>query len=246
MAGIGKTPLALQWAHLAAGDYPDGQLYVNLRGFDSTGRVVSPGDALRDMLHTLGALPASLPDTVDARASMYRTLLSTRRMLLVLDNARDTDQVRPLLPGGGQSLVVITSRNSLAGVVALHGARLVRLDPFTAAEAHEFLARRVGAARADAAPAAVQRLARACTGLPLALAVVAARAVANPSFPLDLLAAELANTVAPLDLLAGGQAELDLREVFSWSQRALRPGRGTDVPHAGRPPRTGDLCRLRR
>jgi len=120
------------------------------------------------------------------------------------------------------------------------------LDPFTAAEAHEFLARRVGAARADAAPAAVQRLARACTGLPLALAVVAARAVANPSFPLDLLAAELANTVAPLDLLAGGQAELDLREVFSWSQRALRPGRGTDVPHAGRPPRTGDLCRLRR
>ncbi|GAB3853095.1 BTAD domain-containing putative transcriptional regulator [Dactylosporangium cerinum] len=223
MAGVGKTSLALHWAHSRAADYPDGQLYVNLRGFDASGRAVDPGDALRDLLQSLGVTPAALPDGLEARAGMWRTLLSTRRVLVVIDNARDAQQVQPLLPGRTDSMVIVTSRNRLASLVALADATLIPLEPFSTAEAHQFLTLRLGGLRTSAAPAAAQRLCEACAGLPLALAIVAARGVANPLFPLDLLASELANSVGPLDALVGGDAEVDLREVISWSYRALQP-----------------------
>jgi DNA-binding SARP family transcriptional activator/tetratricopeptide (TPR) repeat protein len=223
MAGVGKTSLALHWAHSRATEHPDGQLYVNLRGFDASGQAVDPGDALRDLLQALGVVPAALPDGLEARAGMWRTLLSTRRVLVVLDNARDARQVQPLLPGRTDSMLIVTSRNLLASLVAHADATLIPLEPLTADEAHQFLSRRLGERRTSAAPAAVRRLCEACGGLPLALAIVAARAVANPLFPLDLLAAELANSVEPLDILVGDDAEVDLREVFSWSYRALRP-----------------------
>ncbi|GAA5193260.1 BTAD domain-containing putative transcriptional regulator [Rugosimonospora acidiphila] len=227
MAGVGKTTLALHWAHTHAADFPDGQLYVNLRGFDATGRPAEPNDALRDLLQSLGVAPATLPDEAEARGALLRTLLASRRLVIVLDNARDARQVEPLLPGRTDSRVIVTSRNRLASLVARASANLVNLEPFTGDEAAQFLTKRLGPARARGAPRALERLHDACGGLPLALAIVAARGVLNPVFPLDLLASEMTNSVAPLDLLVDDDQEVDLREVLTWSYRALTPDAAT-------------------
>jgi DNA-binding SARP family transcriptional activator len=223
MAGVGKTTLALHWAHLHAEAYPDGQLYVDLRGFDASGHAVEPADALRDLLSALGVPPAALPDGIEARAAALRTLLSTRRVLILLDNASDFRQVQPLLPGSTDSLVIITSRNRLTKLIALDTATAIPLEPFTSDEAHHFLTQRLGAARTDSSPAATERIHDACGGLPLALAVVAARGVVNPRFPLELLAGELCISIRSLDLVVDEDAGIDVREVLSWSYRALPP-----------------------
>ncbi|RSM53319.1 hypothetical protein DMB66_38930 [Actinoplanes sp. ATCC 53533] len=227
MAGVGKTTLALHWAHTHAADFPDGQLYVNLRGFDATGRVTEPADALRDLLRSLGVAPAALPDEIESSGALLRTLLATRQLVLVLDNARDARQVEPLLPGRTDSVVIVTSRNRLATLVARASASLVYLEPFTDDEAAQFLTQRLGPARTRDAPAAVRRLHEASGGLPLALAIVAARGVLNPMFPLELLANEMTNSVAPLDLLVDDDRGVDLREVLTWSYRALAPDAAT-------------------
>src|SRR5215469_1270903 len=155
MAGVGKTALALYWAHQVADRFPGGQLYVNLRGFDPSGIPLTAAEVIRGFLDALGVAPERVPASPEAQAGLYRTLLAGRRMLVVLDNARDEQQIRPLLPAGDGTLVVVTSRSQLTGLAAADGARLVSLDVLAPGEATELLAARVGPARAAAEPGAV-------------------------------------------------------------------------------------------
>ncbi|MEV4808777.1 ATP-binding protein [Micromonospora avicenniae] len=227
MAGIGKTALAVHCAHALADQFPDGQLYLNLRGFDPDGRVVSAEDALRGFLEALGTNPASLPDQLDDRAALFRSQLAGRRVLVVLDNARDTEQVRPLLPGAPGCRVIVTSRNQLTGLVTHDGAQPLRLSPLSDADARRLLVRRLGHTRVAEDPAATDRIIAACAGLPLALAIVSARAAAN-SFSLSVLADELAMSADRLDALTVDEPIADVRAVFSWSYRML-PVTAADV-----------------
>ncbi|MEU6156252.1 tetratricopeptide repeat protein [Actinosynnema sp. NPDC047251] len=220
-AGVGKTALAVRWAHRAAHRFPDGQLYANLRGFDARSPVVDPTDALRGFLDALGVAPQRVPADLDAQVGLYRSLLAGRRVLVVLDNARDADQVRPLLPGAAGCLVLVTSRNQLASLVASHNAHPLTLDLLGPAEAEHLLAARVGPERTAAEPAAVAEVVARCAGLPLALAVVAARAATRPALPLHALVEELREADGGLDGLAGAEPSTDVRSVFSWSYRAL-------------------------
>ena len=222
-AGIGKTALALHWAHQTAQRFPDGQLYVNLRGFDPTNTPVQPADALRGFLEAFGISPQRIPTSVEAQAGLYRSVLAHRRVLVVLDNARDADQVRPLLPASPTCLVVITSRNQLTGLIAEHGARPVTLDALRAPEARALLARHLGAERVNAEPRAITDLINHCARLPLALAIVAARAATHPGFALGVLAKELADEHTRLDALDTGEPTSSVRAVFSWSYQHLNP-----------------------
>ncbi|KAB1141777.1 tetratricopeptide repeat protein [Streptomyces luteolifulvus] len=221
MAGVGKTTLAVHWAHEMADRFPDGQLYVNLRGFDPAGAIVPPGEAIRIFLDALGVPPRRIPAGLDAQTALYRSLLAHRRVLILLDNARDTDQVRPLLPGSPGSLVIVTSRNQLTGLVVNDGARPLTLNPLTPTEAHGFLVRRLGAARLAAEPRAADEVVAHCARLPLALAIVAARAAANPGFPLSAIADELRDSHGSLDAFTSGDLSTDVRAVFSWSYHGL-------------------------
>ncbi|MEV0643468.1 BTAD domain-containing putative transcriptional regulator [Streptomyces sp. NPDC050619] len=221
MAGIGKTTLAVHWAHRIADRYPDGQLYINLRGFDPSGSMVSPAEAIRIFLDALGVPAQRIPASPDAQAALYRSLLAGRRMLILLDNARDTEQVRPLLPGCPRCLVIVTSRSQLIGLIAGDGAHPLTLSALTPAEAHGFLLRRIGAARLAAEPQATDEIIAHCGRLPLALAIVAARAATHPGFPLEAIAKELRDTQGSLDAFAGGDLATDVRAVFSWSYEAL-------------------------
>jgi DNA-binding SARP family transcriptional activator len=222
-AGIGKTALAVHWAHQAAASFPDGQLYVNLRGFDPGGTPVPPETAVRGFLDALGVPPARIPASPDAQAALYRSLLDSQRMLIVLDNARDPAQVRPLLPGTPGCLTLVTSRSQLSGLAAVDGARTLTLDLLTPREARELLTHRLGAERAAAEPGAVEELAGLCARLPLALNITAARANARPAFPLAVFATQLRHTRDRLTALDAGDATADVRTVFSWSYQALSP-----------------------
>ncbi len=222
-AGVGKTALAVHWAHRVAARFGDGQLYVNLRGFDPSGSPAAPEGAMRGFLDALGVPPERIPPGPDAQAGLYRSLLADKRMLIVLDNARDEQQVRPLLPASPASLVLVTSRSQLGGLAAAEGARLISLDVLSHGEAVQLLAARLGAARAAAEPAAVDQIARLCAHLPLALAVAAARAAARPGFPLAALAAELADASGRLDALDAGDPGSSVRAVFFWSYQQLTP-----------------------
>ncbi|WP_309145604.1 AfsR/SARP family transcriptional regulator [Streptomyces malaysiensis] len=223
MAGIGKTALAVHWAHRIAHRFPDGQLYANLRGFDPTGSMMSPNEALRAFLHALGVPPSRVPTGLDAKTALYRSLLAGRRMLILLDNVVDSQHVRPLLPGSPGCLTIVTSRNQLHGLIAGEGARPLTLGPLSPAESHEALVRRLGTDRVAAEPRAVATIIRLCGRLPLALAVVAARAATRPSFPLSSVAAELRESQGNLDAFAGADPSTDARSVFSWSYRTLEP-----------------------
>jgi tetratricopeptide (TPR) repeat protein len=222
-AGVGKTALALHWAHQVASRFPDGQLHVNLRGFDPSGVPMPPADAVRGFLDALGVPPESIPRSADAQAGLYRSLLADRRMLIVLDNARDEQQVRPLLPASPGTLVLVTSRNQITGLAAAEGARVITLDALTHSEAVQMLTSRLGLDRASKEPDAVSEIAALCAGLPLALSVVAARVTARPSFPLAVLAAELRDTAGRLDALDAGDPRASVQAVFSWSYQQLSP-----------------------
>jgi DNA-binding SARP family transcriptional activator/tetratricopeptide (TPR) repeat protein len=224
MAGIGKTTLAVHLAHRVAERFPDGQLYVNLRGFDPSGAVMSAGEAVRLLLDALGVPPERVPHEVEAQAALYRGLLAGRRFLVVLDNARDTDQVRPLLPGSPGCLTIVTSRSSLSGLIAAHGAHALTLRPLTAGQARAFLERRLGTARLAGESRAVGEITALCAGLPLALACVAARAATRPHFPLSAVAAELRAAHGSLDAFNRTDPAVNLGAVFSWSLGAVSPG----------------------
>ncbi len=222
-AGAGKTALAVHWAHRMRDRFPDGQLYVNLRGFDPTGAAVTPAEAMRGFLDALDAPPDRIPAGLAGQTGLYRSMLTGRRMLVVLDNARDAEQVRPLLPGTPGCFVLITSRDQLRGLIAAEGAHPLVVGQLPDDDARQLLARRVGAARVQADPVAVDAIIKGCARLPLALAVVAARAVTNPGFPLSAVAGELRGTRAGLNAFADGDLVTDVRTVFSWSYRTLRP-----------------------
>ena len=222
-AGVGKTTLAIRFARQVASRFPDGQLYVNLRGFDPSGAPTEPGTALQAFFDALGVPARQVPATLDAQTGLFRSLLAGRRMLLLLDNARSTEQVRPLLPASPGSMAVITSRNQLTGLVAAEGARLLPLGVLSDAEAAELLAGRLGTERVAAEPDAAAELAGYCAGLPLALSVTCARAVIRPGVALGDVAAELRDARGRLDALETGDEVTDLRAVFSWSYCKLSP-----------------------
>ena len=222
-AGVGKTALAVRFAHQVAGLFPDGQLYADLHGFSPSGDPVPPARVVRGFLAALGVAPQAIPADADAQAALYRSVLAGKRVLLVLDNARDAAQVRPLLPGSAGCLVVVTSRGQFAGLAAVEGAWLLPLGLLTEQEARELLAGRFGAGRVEADPEAVAELIRLCARLPLALAVTAARAAARPEHPLADLAAELRAAGGPLDALDAGDPTASVRSVFSWSYQQLSP-----------------------
>jgi DNA-binding SARP family transcriptional activator len=221
MAGVGKTTLAVHWAHRLAQRFPDGQLYVNLRGFEPTGTTMTAAEAMRAVLESLGHAPRAIPADLSAQTVLYRSLLAGRRVLVLLDNARDADQVRPLLPGTPGCLVIVTSRTQLPSLIAADGAHPVNLDLLPTADARVFLANRLGAARLAAEPAPTQEIIQRCAGLPLALAIVSARAALNPRFPLAAIAAELRDPDGSLDAFSVSDTAVDVRDVFSWSYHAL-------------------------
>jgi DNA-binding SARP family transcriptional activator/tetratricopeptide (TPR) repeat protein len=220
-AGVGKTALAVHWAHRVADRFPDGQLYVNLRGFDPSGSAMDPADAIRGFLDAFGTPPSRIPHDTDAQVGLYRSLLAGRRVLLILDNARDANQVRPLLPGTAGCLALITSRNQLTGIVATEGAHPVTLDLLGRDECQRLLALRLGHARVAAEPEAVDEIIASCARLPLALAIVGARAATHPDHPLAILVKELTEPDAGLDAFAADDPSTDMRAVFSWSYRTL-------------------------
>ncbi len=219
-AGVGKTALAVYWAHQVADHFPDGQLYVNLRGYDP-GPPVSAADALAGFLLSSGVPGHDIPAETEQRAARYRSLLAGKQMLVVLDNARSADQVRPLLPGTPTCTVIVTSRDALAGLVARDGAARLDLDVLPQQEAIALLRALIGA-RAAAEPAATAELASQCCRLPLALRVAAELAASRPAVPLSALTGELADPRTRLDQLdAGGDPGTQVRAVFSWSYRHL-------------------------
>ncbi|SCL50516.1 AfsR/SARP family transcriptional regulator [Micromonospora chersina] len=224
-AGVGKTAFAVHWAHRVAGEFPDGQLYVDLRGFADHGCPVDPAAAIRGFLDAFGVPAQRIPVEPTAQAALYRSMLAGRRVLVVLDNARDAAQVRPLLPATPGCLVLVTSRTELTPLVVSEGADPLTLDLLSTQESRELLAGRLGADRLATDPGAVDDLIARCARLPLALAVVAARAVTRPDFPLATLTAELRRAAeepdAALDPFDGGDLATDIRAVFSWSYRTL-------------------------
>ena len=222
-AGIGKTALAVYFAHQVADQFPDGQLYVNLRGFDPAGSPVTPAEAIRGFLEAFDVPAERIPVTLGAQTALYRSLLAGRLVLVVLDNARDAGQVRPLLPGSPGCMVVVTSRNQLTSLIAVEGAHPVTLDLLSFAEARHLLARRLGAGRVAAEVPAVEQIITSCARLPLALSIVAARAATHPQFPLASLAGELGDARGSLHALGGGEPPADPRAVFSWSYQQLTP-----------------------
>jgi len=224
-AGVGKTALALHWARRIADRFPDGQLYVNLRGFDAAGAAgaTTLAQAVRAFLDAFEVPPQRIPVDLSAQVGLYRSLLVGRRVLVVLDNAGDAEQVRPLLPGSPGCLVVVTSRSQLASLVAVDGALPLTVDLLAVAEARQLLVNRLGEARVAAEPEAVAEIIARCARLPLALAIVAARAAVHPNFPLAALAEELRAAQGSLAAFAGDDPATDLRALFSWSYRQLEP-----------------------
>jgi DNA-binding SARP family transcriptional activator len=219
-AGVGKTALAVHWARQKASRFPDGQLYVNLRGFGPAAPV-DPTEALRSLLDALQVPAAQIPATLEGRQAVYRSRLAGKKILVLLDNARDPAQVRPLLPDTSTALVLVTSRNELTGLITADGARPLTIDVLTFGEAREMLTQRLTPGRVAAEPQAAAELIRLCARLPLALAVTAARAAARPNFTLASLAAELRDTRSRLDALSTGEDITDARAVFSWSYQQL-------------------------
>jgi DNA-binding SARP family transcriptional activator/tetratricopeptide (TPR) repeat protein len=221
-AGVGKTALAVHWARRASGQFPGGQLYLDLRGFAPSGQPAEPAEAIRWLLDGLGAPAERIPASGQAQVGLYRSLLADREPVLVLlDNARDASQVRPLLPGAPGCLAIVTSRDDLAGLSALDGARPLALEVLSEPGARELLASRLGADLVAAQPDAVDELCSLCARLPLALAIAAARATLPSGPSLARLINELRDTSGRLDALDAGDQPSSIRAVLSWSYRRL-------------------------
>jgi DNA-binding SARP family transcriptional activator/tetratricopeptide (TPR) repeat protein len=220
-AGVGKTALAVTWAHQAAPDFPDGQLYVDLRGQNPGGSPVEPAVAARGFLWALGVPPRQIPGSLTELAALLRSTLAGRHILMVLDNAHDVDQVRPLLPGTGTCAVIVTSRSQLIGLLVAEAAVPITLDVFGPVESRDLFERHLGPQRVADEPGAVSDITARCAHLPLALAIVAARAARHSTFPLSAFAAELSDARQRLDVLDGGHSTAQVRAAFSWSYDRL-------------------------
>ncbi|SFS56811.1 AfsR/SARP family transcriptional regulator [Saccharopolyspora flava] len=223
-AGVGKSALALTWSHRVAEEFPDGQLYASLRGFDPEHQPLTPGEALTSMLKALGVASDAIPVELDDRTALYRSLLAKRKVLVLLDNALDSDQVLPLLPGSAASLVVVTSRRRLDGLVVRSGARVLPLETLSTESAIELLDRAGVPGKSAAEPDAAAELAELCGGLPLALRIAAARLAANPARGVSDLVHELTderNRLQALDI--DDDADTSVRRAFDISYRSLPP-----------------------
>ncbi|WP_461035848.1 AfsR/SARP family transcriptional regulator [Streptomyces mayteni] len=222
--GVGKTWLALHWAHRRLDRFPDGQLYADLAGFTPEGEpAAAPEVIVRGFLNAFSVAPATIPAGAEARRGLFRSLVAGRRLLIVLDNAHDAEQVAPLLPGGSSVTVLVTSRDRLIGLSATQGALPLPLDVLGPVEARGLLGSRLGAERVAAEPEAVAALLSRCGGMPLALGILAARAATHPGFPLAHLAEELRDATDVLDALDVGEQRTGLRAVFAASYQALDP-----------------------
>ncbi|WP_330841470.1 ATP-binding protein [Actinophytocola sp.] len=219
--GVGKTWLGLQWAHQHRHLFPDGQLFVDLGGFSPDGEPTAPTVAVRYFLDAFGVEPALVPGTFEAQVGLYRTMVANRRMLIMLDNAKDSAHVASLLPGSPTCTVLITSRDKLIGLNATQGARRVDLDVLTDEEADELLADRLGRQRQKTESQAVAELIAYCAGLPLALGIVAGRAAEHRAFPLATWVDELRDSATRLDTLDTGDPTASLTAVLSWSTATL-------------------------
>ena len=222
-AGTGKTSLAVHWAHLASESFPDGQLYLNLNGFSPAATPLTPAQALALALQALQVPAGQIPVGTAGRASLWRSLMNTRQMLIILDNAWNEEQVRPLLPGGPGCAAVVTSRSRLTGLIALEAARSIPLGVLPQTEAREMVARRLGRDVVAAQPAAVDRLIRACARLPLAIAIAVALVATRPGSSLEDVAHQLTDNTDIVEVLDAGEASASLSSVFAWSYRTLTP-----------------------
>ncbi|MEU5049298.1 BTAD domain-containing putative transcriptional regulator [Streptomyces sp. NPDC021096] len=199
-AGVGKTALVLQWAHHGRAGFPDGRLYADLRGFGDTGEPALI-EVLREFLLALGVAQRRIPESANSAAALFRSLAADRQLLVVLDNARDSEQVRPLLPGGPHCVTVVTSRHRLPGLIVTDAARPVPVDVLTPEDGTALLAGVLGEERVHAEPVAARRLAELCDGLPLALRVAAARLAQRRGWSLGAMTAELSDETRRLSLL---------------------------------------------
>ena len=244
MGGVGKTALAVHWAHQVGPAFPDGQLYVDLRGFSPDAVPVAPAEAVGGFLEALGVPSSQIPVAAEVRYALYRSLIADKRMLVVLDNARDAAQVRPLLPGTASCVALVTSRRRLTSLAAAEGAHLLELDVLDPAAARDLVIRQLGAPLSRVKVDAVDELVRHCCGLPLALSVAAARVAGRPD-RLVRLVEDLRRERGRLAVLTAGDLATDVRKVFSWSFRelddpsacmfwvlGLHPGREITVPAA--------------
>lgn len=223
-AGVGKTSLAVRWAHQAQSQFPDGQLYVNLRGYDP-GEPVRSEQALERFILALDMPASAIPADLESRAALYRSLLADKRILVVLDNAATVSQVRPLLPGAGKSIALVTSRSRLSGLMARDGAQRISLDVLDDHAAVELLQTTTVGYRSSDDEGDIAELARLCARLPLALRIAAERAAARPYLPLDALISDLRNESSLWETLSTDDDEEAnaVRTVFAWSYRALSP-----------------------
>ncbi|MEV6287632.1 BTAD domain-containing putative transcriptional regulator [Kribbella sp. NPDC051770] len=227
MAGVGKTAFAVHWAHRIADRYPDGQIYLNFRGFDAARPPLTAEEALGAVFDSLGVRPERVPADPDRQAAYLRSLVAGRRMLFVLDNVRDIEQIRPVLPGG-DSFVIVTSRHQLRALAVTEGAALIELDVLPAADAVCLLARRIGSERGVEDLAAMEAIVDWCGRLPLAIAVIAARVAVTSHSDLVEILTQLRAEGSPFDALTEVDAVVDVRSVFSWSLKALSP-KATDL-----------------
>ncbi|WP_284466974.1 AfsR/SARP family transcriptional regulator [Actinomadura madurae] len=224
MAGVGKTTLAVHWAHRLRDRFPDGTLFVDLRGYGRTGPPARPDEVLDGFLRALHVPPAAIPPALEERAAMYRSRLDRRRMLIVLDNAASSEQVGPLLPGTGDCMAVVTSRGSMSGLVVRTGAHRIPVGLLSREESLALLREVMGAGRVDAEPEASAEVARLCAYLPLALRLAAERAAVRPHLSPAELCRELQDERGRLDLLAAADDDsVAVRAAFRWSYRALPP-----------------------
>jgi tetratricopeptide (TPR) repeat protein len=221
--GIGKTWLALHWAHRHIERFPDGQLFVDLHGFSPAEEPMDSAVAVRGFLEAFGVDRRHLPTDMHSQVALYRSLVADKRVLVVLDNAATVDQIIPLLPGSATCTVMVTSRRWLTGLITAYGAQPVHLDVLSAAEARRLLATHLTSHRVAAEPDAVTELVARCSGFPLALAIVAGRSRLQPRLPLAALAAELRHEADRLNALDSNDPTASLPTVLSWSLRALAP-----------------------
>ncbi|MER7538980.1 NB-ARC domain-containing protein [Streptomyces sp. NPDC097704] len=221
MPGVGKTVLAVHWAHQVADRFPDGQLYVDLRGFAEVDRPVDAGEALGGFLVALGVPAKDLPRGTEERAALFREQAVNRRLVVVLDNALDSEHARPLLPAAAGCLTIVTSRSRLSALSATEGASLISLDVWSREGALAALADWIGGDRCQAEPEAATEMVDLCGGLPLAVSVIGARLAAGRRASLREAVREVREIRPRLDALSSDAQPGDLRAVFSWSYRTL-------------------------